>query len=75
MKAVKGMLRVVQIHTKECRHSLVEDRMVCLMFFLLVLYSQIDIGQSAMTISRQRGHIKGVKVQVRVLLESQSLLF
>lgn len=44
------------------------------MFFLLVQYSQIDIGQCAMAISRQRGHIKDVKVQVRVLLESQKRL-
>ena len=28
--------------------------------------------QCTMIISRQRGHIKGVKVQVRVLLESQN---
>ena len=28
-----------------------------------------------MIISRQRGHIKGVKVQVRVLLEPQRILF
>ena len=75
MKAVKGMLRVVRIHTKECKHSLVEDRMVYLMFFFIGSVFSNRYCQCAMIISRQRGHIKGVKVQVRVLLESQRLLF